>query len=429
MIYIYSNIVSPRLQYTCDVIFQFILKVDYSWIKKEEMLTLKEVPIINYSNEVFENSIGIKPHTILYENHIQEQKIAVTHLQGIPCFFKTSDIHSFHYDIFAATFYLISRYEEYLPFTPDIHGRFPATESLAYKANFLHLPVVHEWVNELKNKIELLFPNYHFPKIYYNQLNTIDIDIAYAFRGKPFLRQIGGLLKSLVLWDKQELQMRFSYYFYGKDILDTYDYIENVIQNNQVETIFFFQLGNYGVFDKNIPLKNPLKNLIKRLSKIGKIGIHPSYNSNTDMKALTLEINRLEQVLEHKIFHSRQHFLKLKFPETYENLIKNGISIDYTMGFADQIGFRAGMCVVYPFFNLIKNEQRPLLLLPFQLMEGTLKDYLQLSPHEAMEQVKKIKKTIQEVQGTFVSIFHNSSLSDVGEWKGWREVYEEVVLN
>jgi len=207
--------------------------------------------------------------------------------------------------------------------------------------------------------------------------------------------------------------------------LDTYDYIEKVIQNNKVETIFFFQLGNYGVFDKNIPLKKPLVNLIKRLSKIGKIGIHPSYFSNTISHELTREITRLEQVLGENITLSRQHFLKLKFPETYENLIINDITIDYTMGFADQIGFRAGISVAYPFFNLLTNKQRPLMIQPFQCMDGTLKDYLKFSPDEAVEQVKKIKKTIQEVQGTFVSIFHNSSLTDVGEWKGWREVYEE----
>jgi hypothetical protein len=41
------------------------------------------------------------------------------------------------FDPLAATFYLVSRYEEYLPFIPDEHGRFPAKQSFAFSNGFL----------------------------------------------------------------------------------------------------------------------------------------------------------------------------------------------------------------------------------------------------------------------------------------------------
>ena len=430
MIYIYSNIVTSRIRYSCEVIFKYILNIDFQFVDKEHFLTFNNSPKINYSQEYIPESIWIKPHSLLFETDIRFQEIAVSFLAGVPYFFKTMDTKfegsQIPYDIFASTFYLVSRYEEYLPFTPDNHGRFSAMKSLAYKSHFLHLPVVHFWSDVLKNRISK-FQTDHFPPLSrYKHLNTIDIDIAYAYRGKPFLRQLGGCIKSVLRFDVTDIKLRFEYLIRGKDPYDTYSYIENIIKKTSSESILFFQLGDHGKYDKNIPLKRTLKKLIERLSKSGEIGIHPSYRSNEKTSVLTKEIKRLKQVSRQEIVKSRQHFLKLRFPETYENLIVNGITADYTLGYTDQLGFRAGICVAYPFFNIVRNEQRPLLLVPFQVMDGVLKDYLMLSPEESMEKINTIKNSIREVNGIFVSIFHNSSLTEVGEWKQWRRVYEET---
>ena len=58
------------------------------------------------------------------------------------------------FDIFGAAFYLISRYEEYLPHTKDNHHRYLAYQSLAYQQHFLELPLVNIWAVELKKVIE-----------------------------------------------------------------------------------------------------------------------------------------------------------------------------------------------------------------------------------------------------------------------------------
>jgi hypothetical protein len=85
------------------------------------------------------------------------------------------------------------------------------------------------------------------------------------------------------------------------------------------------------------------------------------------------------------------------------------------------------MTVPFPFFNLKTNKQRPLTIVPFQIMDGTLKDYLKLSPEEAIERVNAIKISIQAVRGQLVSVFHNSSVTNKGEWKGWLEVYKSLL--
>jgi len=424
MVYIYAEHITNRLQYTCEVLFKSVLDTDFKIVDQSTFEKIENQPRINYSSKIFENTINIIPHSLLFEENIVNQDIQVHWKNNIPYFFKTSQLAEIENDIFSMIFYLASRYEEYLPYEPDVHGRFTAKNSIAYKANFLELPVVHLWANDLKKYMLAKYPTYTFPESKFEQINTIDIDIAYHIKGKPLTRQLGGFIKSLFKFDFQDIKQRFQFYTTGKDIFDTYDFIEQSIKKSNIPTLFFIELGKHGKFDKNLPLNSILKNLILRLAKIGKIGIHPSYQSNANPEELKREVNSLSKVLDKKITLSRQHFLKLHLPKTYENLIANGITTDYTMGYADQVGFRAGMSMAYPFFNLEMNEIRPLTIVPFQIMDGTLKDYMQLDVENAIKKMFEIKEKVKSVRGKYITIFHNSSLTNKGEWQGWLSTFD-----
>ena len=428
MIYIYTQENTPRLRYTLDVLFKTILLVDYQIVDKQLFNENIDSPRINYSDIEIANTIWIKPNSLLFEKDIKRQDIKSTFINGVPYFYKTSEQADIKYDILASSFFMLTRYEEYLSFNPDKHGRFLAKESVAYKENFLLIPVVHLWAEKLKLEVVKAFPNYEFPVKTFSQINTIDIDIAYMFKGKSFYRFFGGFLKALLSLDKQEIKARWRSLNKTKDPFDTYDTIQELQQKSKAKILFFIQVGKYGEFDKNLALNKTMKSLITKLSGFASIGIHPSYASNSSFDKLEKEHQDLSNVLGTRVTKSRQHYLKMSFPETYENLIKLGVTKDYTMGYPDYIGFRAGMATAFPFFNLETNTQRPLQITPFQVIEGALKDYMALSPKEAKLLIGEIKKSIKEVDATFVSIFHNSSLTDKGEWQGWLDVYEDVVL-
>ena len=70
-----------------------------------------------------------------------------------------------------------------------------------------------------------------------------------------------------------------------------------------------------------------------------------------------------------------------------------------------------------------------MLITPFQIMDGTLNHYENLSPDQATKKIKDIITVIKNNNGTFVSLWHNSSLSEVNEWKNWTKVYETLVKN
>ncbi|MCF6167528.1 polysaccharide deacetylase family protein [Lutibacter sp.] len=429
MILVYCNHKSNRLTYTLNVIFKYILKIEYCIVDIDTFNQSTNQTKLNYSSLQLKNCISIRPHSLLFETSIEPQQIAINWIDNIPYFFKTSDNSSFKYDILASSFFMVSRYEEYLPTNLDIHNRFKAEDSIAFKNNFLEIPVVNLWVLELKKEILKKQPNFIFPKLKYKFMNTIDIDVAYAYKGKGFIRHLGGTLKAILTLNTGEIKHKFNYFIKNqKDPYNTYDTLDRLQELYNTKNIYFFHLGNYTKFDKSLSFKSKeLKYLTKKIARKNKIGIHPSYASNYFTKKIQLEISRLQKIVNKKVVNSRQHYLKLEFPTTYEQLIACNIKHDFTMGFASTIGFRAGLSTTYPFFNILKNKERELLITPFQIMDGTLNQYLNLSPTEAIEKIKAIVEVTKKVNGTFVSLWHNSSLCERDEWKEWTIVYEKLL--
>ena len=212
----------------------------------------------------------------------------------------------------------------------------------------------------------------------YKIIPTYDIDIAYSYLGKGCFRNIFGGLRDLVSFNFNGFFLRLKTLLkLSKDPYDVYDYLDQFINKC---SIFFIQVGKRGTFDKNLNLNNSFMiSLIYDLSQKVKLGIHPSYKSNDQKQVLSQELESLQKVKGGKVILSRQHYLKLDFPNTYQSLIDLGIKQDYTLGYAEDIAFRAGTSYDFYWYNLSEDIQTDLILYPLTLMDVTLKNYLQLS--------------------------------------------------
>jgi len=427
LILIYSHKLTSRLRYIFKTIFTDVLQTEIRFTDNIEEFEHSTEVKINYSNTKLNSGIFLQSSTLLFETGIKEQSITIFEFNGNKCFFKVGNESEFPFDPIASSFYLISRYEEYLPHIKDNHNRFLASESLAYQNNFLEIPIVNIWINEIENRIKIHYPDYHFKQRNYQYISTIDIDNAYAYKHKGFIRIFGGLLKSIVKEHNFSDRLKV---LTGKkqDPYDNFDFQVDIHKKYNISPIYFFLLGDYDVNDKNIPVKNKaFISLIKSISDYYDIGIHPSYASNKDVKILTKEIIRLQSITHRKTNKSRQHFLKLNLPYTYRNLIDNNIKYDFTLGYAETSGFRASICSPYFFYDLDTEVETKLQLLPFVVMDSGFKYYLNYSPKEAIEKITELLNIVKEVKGTFISVWHNESLSDKGIWKGWKNIYEQML--
>ena len=126
-----------------------------------------EGPKISYGNKPLGNELLFKAQGLLTQKGIVEQEVSIGEYQNTTILFllKASPLP---FDPFAAVFYMLSRYEEYLPHLSDEHDRFPITQSLAHQYGFLRQAVVDRWCLQLKEILGQHFPDLKFGKREYH---------------------------------------------------------------------------------------------------------------------------------------------------------------------------------------------------------------------------------------------------------------------
>jgi hypothetical protein len=386
----------------------------------------------SYSSQAVQDEIFVRSNELLFEQGIDYLDITMGKWDDDDCFFQAGGNSSIPFDIFAASFYLISRYEEYLPQVKDEYDRFPAVESLAYQYKFLDKPIVDIWAYKFKKVLLERYPN-HKELIDNNRnfkfISTIDVDIAFSYKHKGLVRTIGGIINDLFEFKLRAIWLRFLVIFsLKKDPFNTFSRLIYLQKKHKITTIFFFLMSEYTTFDKNISAGNiNYKLLIKNVADYCKVGIHPSYFSLKNEQKIMKEKKRLEQIVNFPITKSRQHYLRLVLPETYQNLVDLEIKEDYTMGYASHYGFRAGTCTPFYFYDLDYEIQTPLKIFPFAVMDGALKDYLNFTAKRSYDTILRLANEVKSVNGTFITLFHNESVGGTGRWKGWKDIYENMM--
>ena len=427
---IFTPKITNRIKYTFQLVFSTVYNINHSLTDDIDFFKSYNFEKLNYSSKQIDDEFYLRPHGLLDEKGISDQDLHISKWNKLPIFFQVKDC-ILPFDIFSASFFLVSRYEEYLPHIKDRFGRFTAKESFAFKNNFLEIPLINLWLKEFQKIIELRFPRIIFPKKKFTYQSTIDIDNAYFFLEKGIVRTAASFIRSALQLDKESILERRDVLL-GKlsDPYDTYDYQLKLNEKYNIDVVYFFLLADYGINDKNcLTQSRKFQLLIKHLSDYAKTGIHPSYSSNDNIDKLLIEKKRLEDITKKEVKFSRQHFLKLEIPKTYRNLIELSISDDYTMGYASYFGFRASICTPFYFYDLEEELLTKLKVHPFSIMDATFKYYLKLNPDETLEKIKLIIDEVKNVNGHFISLWHNETWSNYKEWEGWMHLYEQMLIH
>ncbi|UKM65149.1 polysaccharide deacetylase family protein [Flavobacteriaceae bacterium GSB9] len=428
MLLVYTHKISPRLKYVFKHICKRVLDIDVDFTTQIEAFIAHDSIKMSYTTKQLGNEFFVKSHDILFEQGLNDIEIHIHDWENTKCFFYIGEKSSIPFDIFSASFYLLSRYEEYLPHLKDDYGRFTATESLAYNEGFLHQPVVDIWAYKFKAAIQKQFPEFVFPIKTYSARPIIDVPSAYKYNLKGIMRTLGGTLKDFFKLKIKSLYTRFLVLLgFKHDPYDTYKYIINRQKSSSFKFLFFFLIGSYTTYDKGInPNKKKYVSLIKHIGDYCDVGLKASYFAISNVTVLKKEKTRMEEIMNTNLAASRQSFSKLNLPESYRNLISLEIKEDYTMGYVDHIGFRAGSCTPFLFYDLDYEVQTPLKIVPYHVM-----DYSLLKHRSLLDKKQALKAIIQEVKqvnGMLVPIFHNYTFSDNTRWKGFKDLFN-MILN
>ena len=402
MLLILSPQTSPRLDYVCQVIFERVLGLDFSITDDEEKykahtdFKLRYVPKIN----------------LLFGNDIRKQDEELL-LQDKP----------------ALAFYLLTNYEEYLPDCPkDQHGRIVHEQSFVVRHQLHKQATVQRIALEYKALLSKQKPDFSWPNKEYRFVPTFDIDIAYAYKGKTFFHFCGALGKAILTlqWSRAQQIIKARQEQDFPDPYDVYDIEKQLCEQHQLQAIYFFLTSDRTQYDRNISPRSPLFSaLVQRLKTYATIGLHPSYHSK-NQNDIIKEKKTLEEKGQVKIQSSRQHFLKVKFPDTFRNLIAAGITDDYSLGFYDRIGFRNGMAIPFPFFDVKDNKITNLMLHPLLVMDSAAVQ--ELGMEEKYQ--KGISQLIQEVKtvgGNMIALWHSNFMPHGSkELDLFKETFEQM---
>ncbi|MCM4170417.1 hypothetical protein DHD32_02905 [Arenibacter sp. TNZ] len=426
MLLIYTHKITHRFSYIMRHMFTTILGVDVTYTTKVEDFIKHTGPKITYTKQPLQNEFFVRSNDLLFEQGINDLQIHMSDWDGTPCFFSTGDRSNLPFDIFSASFYLLSRYEEYLPHVKDIHGRFSPKDSLAFQHDFLEKPLVDIWAQKLLYALKDKFKDLKHKPRNYKYTSVIDVSSSHCFAYRGFVRGMSGFLFDLASLKIRRVFDRISVWAkLKKDPYDNFFELIELHKNNKVKGMFFFQFAEYSTYDKNVsPNNNNFKHLIKSVADYDKVSLSCSYSSFNDIDLLKEEKKNLSNVINRPVTSSRMRYNRVDIPETYRNLIEAGFTDDYTMGYTHEIGFRAGTSLPFYFYDIPLEVQQPIKIHPFAVHDYGLLKYRNRT--EAFTAVNRLYLATKMVNGNFITVFSNELIGAESKLN-WKKLYSSIL--
>ena len=423
---LYAEHITARLQYIVAYLEQYLFESPVKLTQDAAQFLQYKGPKINYSKKkICENEWFLRPAGLLEQEEIVNLVPTVDkYLQRIVLFPQQQSDHPF--DIFSALFYVLSRYEEYLPHAKDAFGRFSHEDSLAWKHCFLNIPLADYWMADLKTALQERFSDIRVRNISFSFTPTYDIDIAWSYLHKGFMRNMGGMLRDVTRFDVNAVSERIAVLMRKQsDPFDVYDWLENEHRTRKLRPVYFFLLSKLQhPLDKNIhPHQKALQLLVQQIGKSNQIGLHPSMHSNKSNPAFMQEVEMFKQISGSLPLCSRQHYLHFDLPNTYQRLLAAGISEEYSMGYGTVNGFRASTSKSFYWYDLQNETATNLLLHPMAFMDANAFYESKSSVDVALQELKALYASVKAVNGNFITLFHNHILGSASVFRGWRNMY------
>jgi hypothetical protein len=341
-------------------------------------------------------------------------------------------------DVIAATFFFLSLHEEWSCVERDQFGRFQSKNSLLGRRRMLHVPVVSLYakliVNLLAENNLAVASGARFEGKRAALCLTHDIDYVSKWSPGIVYREVGKNFFINKLEEPFGNRMRRlgEFVSYLNPARDPYKVslmkILELEKRCGVQATFFLKTGGTDKRDISYRLNGSwLRKAMQGVMEDGhEIGLHPSFRTVDNEHMFLAEKLKLDQYVGRKTDAVRQHYLRFRYPSTWQMQRRAGLVIDSTLGFAEHEGFRNGTC--HPFLGYDHNARAvlPIWEMPLLAMDGTLTDYRGLDPGQALDVLQELLSTVEEAAGCGAILFHNTCF-DRHDFPGWDRVFTSTV--
>ncbi len=425
MLLIYTPKITSRIIYVFKHLCTHILGLEIKFTTKIEEFIAHEGAKFSYGKKRLGNELFIQSTELLLEQGLSDLVIKVQQWEDTKCFFNVSENSDLPFDIFSASFYLLSRYEEYLPHVKDDFGRFPSSESLAFKKGFLKQPVIDNWAIKFKGLLRERFENLKFKERKFEAVTVISVSHVFNFKNKGFLRSLTGTVLDLAKLKFLRVSDRFKVLLKLKqDPYNVFDDLIFYVKKYKTRLVFMFQLSDYNAYDKNINYnRQNYSTIIKHVADYSQVGLRLGYFAVQEANVLKKEKKRFENIIHAPLQNVINPKYNLLLPLHYSYLNEMEIPNDYSMGFPESIGFRAGTCTSFLFYDINMEVTTPLMVHPYVF-------HTQLchtgEPGDIENLLDGLIKEVKLVNGTFRAVFKNRDFTEYSNSEYFYSLFKRI---
>ena len=413
---IFSNILTPRIKYIFNFIFKDILKAEVEFTGNSTYFLQSEHIKISYGDEPLGEELFFKSTPLLFSNKLEEIKPKTVSFGEYHVPFPVEQ-SALPFDVFAASFFMISRYEEYLH-QRNTEEEFKPSKSYQHKWRVLDRPIIDEWALIIKSIIRKKHPTFKFQEKKFQYLPTIHFSML-PHLPDGFLNRTKFIFSAVFKKENNYLGSKF-------------DRLTGIGINNeqvleQVKEIFVSKKSNplYFVDFPDVPMDYiRIDNIAKTLNNQSVGLLRPCASNTQKITEIKEGLVKLKKIHPNLTTSTSQQLEVLKFPICYLNILNSGITSDYSMGYGNVPGFRAGTCTPFNWYDLQLEKVTPLVVHSYCLTDHIL----QFLTHEAAtEKIHQYIDAVKMVNGTFYSSWSLKSLSDHPKYKKLKSLFREML--
>lgn len=413
---IFSNVLTPRIKYIFNFIFKDILKAEIEFTGNRQYFLQSDHIKISYGDEPLGKELFFKSTPLLFSNKLEEIKPKTVSFGEYQVPFAV-ERSALPFDVFAASFFMISRYEEYLHQRNTVE-EFKPSKSYQHKWRVLDRPIIDEWALIIKSIIKKKHPIFKFEEKKFQHQSTIHFSML-THLPEGFLNRTKFIFSAVFKKENNYLSSKFDRLTgVGINNEQVLEEVNKIVASKKNKVLYFVDFPDVPMnFIKTDSISKNLND-----QSVGLLNSCANYKQNiTEIKDGLVKLKKIRPNL---ITLTSQQLEVLKFPICYLNILNSGIMSDYSMGYSNVLGFRAGTCTPFSWYDLQLEKVTPLMVNSYCLTDHILQF---LTREEAVKTIHSYIDAVKMVNGTFYSSWNLKSLSDHPKYKKLKSLFSEML--
>ena len=412
MLLIYTHRISNRLRYITQQCIENILKLDFELTTSVEDFIKHDGPKITYAKQPLQNEFFIESHPLLFEKGVRAIDVTAGDWNDIPYFFGVGEKSKIPFDLFAASFFLLSRYEEILFHVKNPKNEFKSELSVLHKLDALKRPLIDLWMNAFYQSLQENFDQIPERASEVNYELSLNVVQAFKYSGRGLMRHLTESIGDIARLNFNTIKKRFAVWT-GRieDPFLIYNDLIHRLDSSDIKLRFFFEYSKYLFEDQNISrFRSSLNRLIKSVADYKTVALSISHLGLQDSNALERERLELTKQIHRPIWYALHSKLNLRMPHYYKRLIDAELRDDFSMGYADKIGFRSGTSSTHFFYDLDVEMVQPLKVHPFVMTNQVFKN--RRAAKQAFSDLRAVVNETQKIGGNLRFVFSNEFVAE-----------------